>query len=59
MKKIAALPMLATLLATPALAAGDPVAGKDKASTYCVACHGNESYGGLFYTLQLAGRNAD
>ena len=38
--------------------AGDPVAGKQKAAL-CVACHGNESFGGIFYTLQLAGRNAD
>ncbi len=34
------------------------VAGKEKAAL-CVACHGNDSFGGIFYTLQLAGRNAD
>lgn len=39
-------------------AAGDPVAGKEKA-TACMTCHGNESFGGIFYTLQLAGRDAD
>lgn len=38
--------------------AGDPVAGKQKAAA-CIACHGSESYPGIFYTLQLAGRNAD
>lgn len=41
----------------PSLAA-DAVAGRQKAAL-CVACHGNESFGGIFYTLQLAGRNAD
>jgi cytochrome c553 len=45
-------------LAAPAFAAGDAVAGKQKAAP-CVACHGNDSFGGIFYTLQLAGRNAD
>ena len=53
---IAAAAAFATFV--PALAAGDAVAGKNKAAL-CVACHGNESYGGIFYTLQLAGRNAD
>jgi cytochrome c553 len=45
------------VLSAPAVA-GDPVAGKQKAGA-CVVCHGNETSGGLFYTLQLAGRNAD
>jgi len=45
-------------LAAPAFAAGDAVAGKQKAAL-CVACHGNDSFGGIFYTLQLGGRNAD
>lgn len=45
-------------IAAPAFAAGDAVAGKNKAAL-CVACHGNDSFGGIFYTLQLAGRNAD
>jgi cytochrome c553 len=57
MKRIAALTLLAALSITPALA-GDPVAGKQKA-TACIACHGGESFGGLFYTLQLGGRDAD
>ena len=38
--------------------AGDPVTGKQKA-TGCVTCHGNETFSGIFFTLQLAGRNAD
>jgi cytochrome c553 len=44
-------------ISTPALA-GDPVLGKQKA-TACIACHGSDTYPGIFYTLQLAGRNAD
>jgi cytochrome c553 len=48
----------ALTVSIPAFAAGDAAAGKSKAAL-CVACHGNESYGGIFYTLQLAGRNAD
>lgn len=38
--------------------AGDAAAGKQKA-VGCVACHGNETFSGVFFTLQLAGRNAD
>jgi cytochrome c553 len=52
------LSALALAASVPALAAGDAVAGKNKAAL-CVACHGNDSYAGIFYTLQLAGRNAD
>lgn len=57
-----ALPVVLTAaalltLAAPAFSA-DAVAGKNKAAL-CVACHGNDSFGGIFYTLQLAGRNAD
>lgn len=44
-------------LATPSLA-GDAAAGKSKAGA-CIACHGDASYPGMFYTLQLAGRDAD
>lgn len=58
MYKIATLSLLAALALTPAVQAGDPVAGKQKA-TACMACHGSESFGGMFYTLQLAGRDAD
>jgi cytochrome c553 len=59
MKNPALLSLFVVTLAagTPALA-GDAVAGKQKA-TACVACHGNDTYPGIFYTLQLAGRNAD
>jgi cytochrome c553 len=53
----AALSAIALVAAMPVLA-GDPVAGKQKA-TACVVCHGSENFGGIFYTLQLAGRNAD
>jgi cytochrome c553 len=52
-----ALSAIALVAAMPVLA-GDPVAGKQKA-TACVVCHGSENFGGIFYTLQLAGRNAD
>jgi cytochrome c553 len=52
-----ALSAVALVAAVPALA-GDPVVGKQKAAA-CVVCHGSESFGGIFYTLQLAGRNAD
>ena len=57
--KAFALVLTAAVLvaATPAIA-GDAVAGKQKAAL-CVACHGNDSFGGIFYTLQLGGRNAD
>ncbi len=54
---LAALSLVLTLASATALA-GDPVVGKEKA-TACIACHGSESYPGIFYTLQLAGRNAD
>lgn len=46
------------LISTAALAAGDPVAGQQKAGP-CIICHGTVGYPGMFYTLQLAGRNAD
>lgn len=52
-----ALTTLAIAVSMP-VTAGDPVAGKQKA-VGCVACHGNETFSGIFFTLQLAGRNAD
>lgn len=52
---VAAVTTLA--ISTPVLA-GDPVVGKQKAVA-CIACHGNDIYPGIFYTLQLGGRNAD
>jgi len=53
-----ALVTFLSILSVPALATGDVVAGKQKAAG-CVACHGNDTFGGIFFTLQLAGRNAD
>jgi cytochrome c553 len=52
-----ALTAVVVAISTPVLAA-DPVVGKQKAVA-CIACHGNDVYAGIFYTLQLAGRNAD
>jgi cytochrome c553 len=52
-----ALTAVVVAISTPVLA-GDPVVGKQKA-TACMACHGSESFGGIFYTLQLGGRDAD
>jgi cytochrome c553 len=49
---------VATLAVSAPALAGDPVVGKQKA-TACIACHGSDTYPGIFYTLQLAGRNAD
>ncbi len=58
MKKLALTTLLATsFLSLPALA-GDAAVGKQKALA-CMACHGNDSFGGIFYTLQLGGRDAD
>lgn len=57
MQKSAIILALASLITLPAIA-GDVEAGRQKA-TACVACHGNEAFGGIFYTYQLAGRNAD
>ena len=57
MNKTLLLALLATSFSLTAQA-GDPVAGKQKA-TACIACHGSESFGGVFYTLQLGGRDAD
>ncbi len=52
-----ALTAVVVAISTPVLA-GDPVVGKQKAVA-CIACHGSDVYPGIFYTLQLAGRNAD
>lgn len=49
---------LSTLVLSTPVLAGDPVVGKQKA-TACIACHGSDVYPGIFYTLQLGGRNAD
>ncbi len=49
---------LSALVVSPPLLAGDAAVGKQKAAA-CIACHGSDIYPGIFYTLQLAGRNAD
>jgi cytochrome c553 len=58
--KLLALSLIAstTLAALPAWSAGDPAAGQVKAIA-CMLCHGSKDFPGTFYTLQLAGRNAD
>jgi len=58
MKKSALISLMTAALFAAAAQAGDPAVGKQKA-TACAVCHGNESFGGIFYTLQLAGRDAD
>ena len=58
MKKSVLISLIAATLASTSALAGDPVAGKAK-STGCAICHGNENFGGIFYTLQLAGRDSD
>ena len=55
---IAVASLLAAALSTPVLAAGDAAVGKQKAAG-CIACHGSDTYPGVFLPLQLAGRNAD
>jgi len=57
MKTLTAVLAASLLISVPAFA-GDAAAGRDKA-TGCIVCHGNETVSGIFYTLQLAGRNAD
>jgi len=58
MYKSLAVTLLASMsLATSAIA-GDAAAGKQKAGA-CVLCHGDAAFPGIFYTLQLAGRDAD
>ena len=49
---------IAAVTLAGAAQAGDPALGKQKAGS-CVLCHGNDSFPGIFYTLQLAGRDAD
>lgn len=59
MKKLTcAVAAVALTASLPVLAGGDAAAGKQKAGG-CVTCHGNETFSGVFFTLQLAGRNAD
>lgn len=56
--KVTHLMLSAALVISSPVLAGDPVAGKQKAAA-CIACHGSDVYPGIFYTLQLGGRNAD
>ncbi|MCU0842267.1 MAG: hypothetical protein MUC79_11190 [Thiobacillaceae bacterium] len=49
---------LSLLALVPFAWAGDPVAGQQKAGG-CIMCHGTTGFPGIFYTYQLAGRNAD
>jgi cytochrome c553 len=58
MKKTTLITLMSAALFAATAQAGDPAAGKQKA-TACAVCHGNETFGGIFYTLQLAGRDAD
>ncbi|MEW5770099.1 MAG: cytochrome c [Pseudomonadota bacterium] len=58
MKPLTIVLAVAALSTSVAAFAGDPVVGRQKAAA-CVACHGNETFTGIFYTLQLGGRNAD
>jgi cytochrome c553 len=58
MNKLALLSLIAATTLISTAHAGDPVAGQQKA-TACMACHGSDSFGGIFYTLQLGGRDAD
>lgn len=58
MKTIPTLTLIASLVIAGPTFAGDAVAGKQKAGV-CVACHGDSAFPGIFYTLQLAGRDAD
>jgi cytochrome c553 len=58
MKTLSIALAAALAVATLPAFAGNAAAGKEK-SIGCVACHGNDVFPGIFYTLQLAGRNAD
>jgi cytochrome c553 len=59
MKLIWAMAIFAVLGATqPVVADGDAEAGREKANS-CMLCHGSKDFGGMFYQLQLAGRNTD
>lgn len=55
---VLALLAVAGFFSGATVAAGDPAAGAQKAGG-CVSCHGDKNFPGLFFTLQLAGRDAD
>ncbi|AJR07652.1 cytochrome C biogenesis protein CcsB [Photobacterium gaetbulicola] len=56
MKKVLACVMLAAVMASPAMAAGDPVAGKAKAAV-CAACHGADGVAVIPGYPNLKGQN--
>ncbi|MBS1184554.1 MAG: Cytochrome c4 [Proteobacteria bacterium] len=58
MKIVHAIALAAAVVSTSAVAAGDPAIGKQK-GMHCVACHGSETFPGIFPLVQLAGRDAD
>lgn len=58
MKTTLLLSLIAAASVSTSALAGDAVAGKQKAGA-CIACHGDATFPGIFYTLQLAGRDAD
>lgn len=58
MKTLTALTLAVAGLASAPVLAADIESGKQK-SAACVVCHGDQNFAGLFYTYQLAGRNAD
>ncbi len=58
MKRLVLASMFLALAAPTAWAAGNINAGEAKAGA-CIMCHGTKGFPGIFYTLQLAGCNAD
>lgn len=56
MKKVIAFAMLAVVISSPAMAAGDPVAGKAKAAL-CAACHGADGIAMIPGYPNLKGQN--
>jgi cytochrome c553 len=58
LKTLTSTMVLAGLAIAAPVQAGDAALGKQKA-TSCVLCHGNDAFPGIFFTLQLGGRDAD
>lgn len=56
MKKVLACVMFAAMMASPAMASGDPVAGKAKAAV-CAACHGADGVAVIPGYPNLKGQN--
>ncbi|MGF1687986.1 cytochrome c [Photobacterium japonica] len=57
MKRLFAGVLLTAVMAAPAMAAGDPAAGKAK-SAICAACHGAEGIAAIPSYPNLKGQNA-